>query len=365
MNIALAHDSFTQLGGAERVVERFHRLFPQAPVHVLALDRSLEPHFSGWDIRPSRLQPLYRILPKLKFWLPLIPWAVRSMGAAGVQVVLSSSSGFAKNVPVAPGATHVCYCHTPPRFLWHDDGYLDQELGWLRPLKPLVAALLGRLKAWDQLGTARVDRFVANSREVQRRIRDVYRRDSTVIYPPVDTIFWKPTAEREDNFLLAGRLQLHKKPDFAVRLFTELNLPLRVAGEGRALDFLKSIAGPTVTFLGRITDEQLRDEYSRARAVIFPQHEDLGLVPIEAAACGTPTLAYGAGGATETVLPGVTGELFSRHDVREVSDLVKSWNGAHYNPAALRSHAETFSAERFDREILAFVSSAAKLKKTA
>lgn len=356
MKLALAHDSITQLGGAERVVSRLCGSFSGAPLYVLVSDRRIQSRVTQGIVRTSWLQALYRLIPKLQYLLPFIPAAVSSLRFGEFDAVLSSSSGFIKNISLPKGTVHICYCHTPTRFLWLEPGYLDQELpGTLRPLKPMLKWYLGYLKRWDWRGAQRVTYFIANSREVQRRIREHYGRDSEVIYPPVDTAFWRRTVPRKDHFLLVGRLQAHKRADFFIRLCSELGLPLRVAGEGRQLGYLRSLAGPTVTFLGRISDEQLRDEYSAAKAVLFPQVEDLGLVPLEAAACGTPTLAYGRGGALETVVPGKTGELFPSYDTNAVGALLKTWDPSRYDGAVLRAHAERFSGQSFDAQIRAFL----------
>ena len=196
------------------------------------------------------------MLPRLKWWLPLIPWAVSSLNFKGFDAVLSSSSGFVKNITVPFGSVHICYCHTPTRFLWLEPCYVDQEVPSL--LKPLARLFLGYMRRWDAAGSRRVTHFIANSSEVKHRIQTVYGRTSTVIYPAVNTSFWRQTAPRASHFLLAGRLQAHKQADFAVRVCTEYNLPLRVVGTGRDLEHLRAIAGPSVTFLGRVSDEQLR-----------------------------------------------------------------------------------------------------------
>ncbi|HVY67854.1 MAG TPA: glycosyltransferase, partial [Patescibacteria group bacterium] len=312
MRIALAHDSFTQLGGAERVLEALHELFPDAPVFTLAFDPQFRQRYRSWNIQTSGLQPLFLAWPHLGHWLPLIPWAVDSLNFGLYDVVISSSSGFIKNIAVPEGCRHIDYCHTPMRFLWTEPDYVRQEVPL--PLRPFARLLLQRLKDWDLRGARRVTEFIANSREVQSRISRYYGRDSVVVYPFVDTDFWHPSRSKKDYFLLAGRLQAHKNNEIIIRVFSELGLPLRVAGTGRQEKYLRGIAGPNISFLGRISDEQLRDEYSGALAYLYPQLEDFGLMPLEAAACGTPTLAYGRGGALETIAAGVTGEFFRSYD---------------------------------------------------
>src|ERR1051326_3714298 len=282
MRIALAHDSFTQLGGAEKVLEDLHQVFPDAPIFTLVFDNKFKSKYQNWDIRISWLQGLYNFLPKLQYLFPLIPSAVSSLNFSGYDVVISSSSSWIKNISVSKNCVHINYCHTPTRFLWSDAEYVNQEVP--AALKWLIKPFLAWMRKWDYRGAQRVNYFIANSLEVQKRIKEYYGRDSEVIYPGVDTNFWKPTTAKQDYFLIVGRLQAHKKNDLIVELFNELGLPLHIAGIGRQENYLRSIAKNNIKFLGRISDEQLRDEYSGAKAVIFPQVEDFGLVPIEAAA---------------------------------------------------------------------------------
>jgi glycosyltransferase involved in cell wall biosynthesis len=268
--------------------------------------------------------------------------------------------------------------------LWSDPNYIKQEVSFA--IRPFVGAILSRMKKWDYSGAQRVSKFVANSKEVQERIKEYYKRDSEVIYPFIDLDFWKPShnlviarsasdeailpqekiasdalamtngAEyvptKKDYFLIAGRLQAHKKNDLIIEIFNELGLPLHVVGTGRQEEYLKSISKPNVTFLGRVSDEQLRDEYSGALGYIFPQNEDFGLMPLEAADCGTATLAYGQGGALETIIPGQTGEFFQSYDKEKIKQMILSWNLEKYKPLDLRSQAEKFSKEKFKQSIL-------------
>src|SRR6266404_203212 len=278
MNIALAHDSFTQMGGAERVIEALHELFPDAPVFTLVFDPQYREKYKSWDIRTSQLQTLYLTAGKLQYLLPLIPYGVDSLNFGLFDVVISSSSGFIKNIRVPKPAIHINYCHTPTRFLWQDPDYVKQEVPWLA--RPLINMVLKRMKDWDLRGAQRVSHFIANSQEVQNRINTYYHRTSTVIHPFVDTEFWKPTQSKKDYWLIAGRLQAHKKADVIVRIFNELELPLHIVGTGRQEEYLKSIAKPNISFLGKVSDEQLRDEYSGAKGYIFPQLEDFGLMPL-------------------------------------------------------------------------------------
>lgn len=353
MKVALAHDSFTQLGGAERVVESLHEMYPDAPVFTLVLDRKLKDKYRSWDIRTSWLQVLYNFIPKLQYLLPFIPAAVSSLDFSGYEMVMSSSSSFIKNIRVPKSTIHINYCHTPTRFLWSDENYINQEVPAI--LRPLVRPFIGLLRKWDYAGAQRVTHFIANSREVQDRISRYYQRTSTLVPPFIDVNFWHPTVEKQDYFLIAGRLQAHKKNDLIIEIFNDLGLPLHVVGTGRQEHYLKSIAKPNISFLGRVSDEQLRDQYSGTKGFIFPQLEDFGLMPLEAAACGTATLAYGKGGALETVMPGVTGELFSDYDQQKIKLLILAWNPQKYTLDNLRAQGAKFSKEAFKQSIGKFV----------
>jgi len=351
--IALAHDSFTQFGGAERVIEALHEFFPEAPIFTLVYDKKFKDRYGSWDIRASWLQVIYQFIPKFQWLFPIIPLAVSSLDFSAYDIVISSSSSFIKNIRVPKNCVHINYCHTPTRFLWSEQNYVQQEVPAL--LRPIVRAIISAMKKWDYKGAQRVSKFIANSTEVQGRIKKYYNRESEVVYPFIDTNFWHPTAEKKDYFLVVGRLQAHKRNDLIVEIFNELGLPLRIAGTGRQEKYLQSIAKPNISFLGNITDLQLRDEYSAAKGLIYPQIEDFGLVPLEAAACGTATLAKAEGGALETVLPRITGEFFNSYNKDEIKQLILSWNPQKYSADNLRAQAEKFSKEKFREKIINFI----------
>ena len=369
--VALAHDTFTQLGGAERVVAVFHEIFPDAPVFVLVESAELKEKFKAWDIRTSSLQTLFLAFPKLQYFLPLIPSVLDSWEIGDYDLLLSSSSSFIKNIRVPKNTTHICYCHTPTRFLWHDHDYIDQELPWfLVPIKPLIKFFLNKMRNWDYARAQKINFFIANSLEVQKRIKKYYNRDSEVIYPPVDTNFWTPsgmskiassdallamTDEKQNYFLLAGRLQAHKQNDLIVQIFNELGLPLHVVGTGRQEAYLRSIAKPNITFYGLVSNEELRNQYRAAKALVYPQIEDAGLMPLEAAACGTAAIGLAKGGSLETIIPGITGELFADYDKEKIKQLIIHWDSQKYSLNNLRSHAEKFNTERFKRQIMEFI----------
>ncbi len=355
MKIILAHDSFTQYGGAERVFDGMHELYPHAPVYTLVISPEMKACYSGWDVLISPLQWVYHWYPKFQHLFPLIPLALRFFRTERADILLSSSSSFIKGIIKPAGAFHVNYCHTPTRFLWVDPEHAYKEIP--RVLHPLARMYMWWLKKWDYAKAQQVDYFIANSNEVQKRIKQYYHRDSVIIYPFVDITFWKPTRAKQDYFLIAGRLQYAKGLETVITAFNELGLPLHVVGTGRFEHHLRSMAKSNVTFLGRISDEALRDEYSGARAFIYPQREDFGIMPIEAAACGTPTIGLAAGGTLETVVRGQTGELFEQATSSAITQYVSEWQDDRYTQAALTAHAQQFSKEQFKQQISDYITS--------
>ncbi len=375
MKLVLAHDSFTQLGGAERVFLCMADIFPEAPIYTLVLDKNIAKQLPTQilhRIRVTKLQCLYNVFPVFQYLLPLIPFALRLTKLPKCDVLFSSSSAFAKGFRKPKGARHVNYCHTPTRFLWTDSEYFAQEVP--KVLRFPAKIFLRWMKTWDLRVTKNVDVFVANSKEVQARIKKYYKRDSEVIYPFVDTEFWKPlhedkayrgkgivqdavssttlyTLHPNPYFLIAGRLHAHKHNDLVINACNDLGLNLHVVGTGRDEAHLRAIAGPAITFLGRISDEDLKNEYRGARGYIYPQVEDFGLMPLEAAACGTASIGVSLGGSLETIIPSITGEWFSVGNKNELKGLLQNWDESKYSVEALRAHAEEFSKKKFIAQI--------------
>lgn len=354
MKVAIVHDSLTQFGGAERVLQALHEVYPQAPVFTLVYDKKLAHYFEGWTIISSPLQHLYRILPRLQFLLPFIPLALRFFDFSGYDLVLSSSSVFAKGIRVPKGILHINYCHTPARFLWlESETYLHEEVPFWA--NPFIRAYFKWMRLWDKRSADRVNFFIANSKNVQERIKKIYGRESEIIYPFVDTSFFYPSVPKENYFLVAGRLQAHKRADLVIEAFNDLKLPLHVAGTGRALDKLKILAHDNVVFLGRVEDEILRNEYSGAQAYIYPQEEDFGMMPLEANACGTPVIAYGRGGALETVIAGKTGIFFEQQNAESLKEALVQFKQAQFDSENLFEQAENFNKQKFKEKIQEFV----------
>ncbi len=351
--IILAHDSLTQFGGAERVLLSLVELFPTADLYTLAAKPEIAKYFKGTKIYTSFIQKFLGILPDFRYSIPFIPLACKFLKIPEGKILLSSSSSFIKAINKPKNGLHINYCHTPTRFLWINQDYLKQEANIFQQI--VLKPILNRLKKWDYRAAQKVDFFIANSKEVQDRIKKFYHRDSELIYPGVDTKFWHKTQVTSDYFLLAGRLHAHKNNELIIKVCNELNLPLHVVGSGRDEENLKKIAGPNVRFLGRLSDEELRDQYSGALAYFFPQLEDFGLMPLEAASCGTPTIALGMGGALETIIDGQTGFLFSEATVDSVKQALDKFKLNPLSVEKIIAHAQEFSVEMFKNKILDFI----------
>jgi glycosyltransferase involved in cell wall biosynthesis len=353
--IALAHDSLTQYGGAERVFEAVHEMFPESDAYTLVKDSGMDSHLSGWKIITSPLQGLYSLYPHYTHLFALIPIVLKIWKPIPVKILLTSSSSFIKALIKPEGAIHIDYCHTPTRFLWMDPEHAYQEIPAV--LHPLAKAYFSWMKKWDLRAAKNVDFFIANSKEVQKRIKNIYKRESEIIYPFVNTDFWEPTQSKQDYFLIAGRLQYAKGLKTVIEVFNDLGLPLHVVGTGRFERQLKSMAKGNIKFLGRASDEVLRDEYSGARGFIYPQFEDFGIMPLEAAGCGTATIGLAKGGSLETIIPNQTGELLEIINAQTLKTAVLNWDETNYSQETLIQHSKQFNKENFQQKLLAFVES--------
>lgn len=355
MKIALVHDYLSQDGGAEQVLRAFHEVYPDAPIFVLFHDRNKITAFDNTDVRES----FFRFLPfgktKYQWYLPLMPIATERHNLHEFDVVLSSTSAFAKGILTRPETLHISYCHTPTRYLWTDTHEYIADLKYSWFVKMLLPRLIHKMRLWDKMSVDRVDYFIANSRTVAQRIAKYYRKESDVIYPPVTLPAWVPKETTGDYFISGGRLVPYKRFDILVSAFNRSGLPLVIFGDGPELERLKESARSNVTFVGRISDEEKFLLLRNARAFLHPQVEDLGITPLESMAVGTPVLAYGVGGVTETVIPGVTGEFFMEQSWEAVFDMVLQFDPKKYDPQVIRARAEQFAVERFKQRIAQYV----------
>ena len=355
VRVALVHDYLNQMGGAERVLLSLHNLYPQAPIYTSIYEPSrVDKRFRTMDLRTSFLQGMPLVKRHHQPFLPLFPLAIESFDLREYDLVISDSSAFAKGIITRPDALHICYCHTPMRWAWNYQDYVERErLG--RLARTMLPPFITWLRQWDYATAARVDYFIANSPVVQARIAKYYRRESAYIPPPVDASRFSVAASHEDYFLIVSRLVPYKRIDLAVQAFTTLGLPLRVIGAGRDEARLRKLAGKNVRFMGRLSDADVRQQMAGCRAFLFPGEEDFGITPLEAQASGRPVIAYGAGGARATIVPGVTGLFFDTQTPQALADTVRAFRDEDFDPQTIRRHAEEFSEERFVRQVTAFV----------
>lgn len=363
LKVAIVHDFLTYWGGAEQVLLSLHHIYPDAPIYTLLYDEKMDEYFPNARIRVSFLGKLPNFLRKRKkFMLPLMPTAAETFDLSGFDLVISSSGSFAKGVIVKPRTLHVSYCHAPTRFLWDwYNNYLEENhIGKIKKL--VVVPILHLMRIWDRSASERVDFYVANSQNTARRIKKFYGRDSEVIYPPVDFTKFSamknlPSVPEKDYYLIVSRLSPYKKIDIAITAFNKMNLPLVIIGEGSDRRRLEKMAEDNIKFLGFQDEEHLAAYYQGAKALIFPGEDDFGITIVEAMSFGKPVLAYGRGGALETVIPGKTGELFMSEVPEILADSVRrmSRDMEKYDAKEIKTHAEKFSRENFEKEFKKFV----------
>lgn len=366
--IALVHDFLTQFGGAERVLEVMSEMFPEAPIYTLLYDKEkMRGKFEDKDIRTSFLQKFPRFLRKRPGWLlPFLPTAPETFDLREFDLVISSSGAWTKGIVTKLDTIHVAYIHSPMRFVWdYNEKYLKEDRR--EKLGFLVRPVLSYLRLWDRLAADRPDHLIANSEYTRSRLEKYYRRESEVIYPPVDVKRETRNVKRKDAsrftlhasqyFLIVSRLSPYKKVDKAVEAFNKLGLPLVVVGEGKQEKYLKSIAGDNIKFMGFQPDEKMAEIYAGARAFVFPGLDDFGLAPAEAMAGGVPVIAGNYGGAKEIVEEEKTGEFFETATPEIIADGVRRFveNEKNYDKEYIRGSAERFSKERFKKEIGDFI----------
>lgn len=358
MRVAIVHYWFVGMRGGEKVVESLCRLYPQADLFTHVFDpAAVSEAIRSRPIKTSFIQSLPRATRLYRQYLPLMPLALEQLDLRNYDLVISSESGPAKGVIPAPEALHVCYCHSPMRYVWNMYHDYRDEAGFLTRL--LMPPLAHYLRNWDALSATRVDHFIANSVTVAHRIERYYRREADVIHPPVaaDAFAIAPPSEIGDYYLMVGELVGYKRPDLAIKTCNALGKKLIVIGGGAHLDAMRKLAGPTVSVIGPQPLDVLVHHYSRCRALIFPGEEDFGIVPLEAMASGRPVIAFARGGATETVVEGVTGLFFDAQTIESLGAAIARFESAEFSPDRIRAHAQTFGAERFLDEMRAKIDS--------
>lgn len=364
MKIALVHDFLTYLGGAEQVLRSFHRIWPEAPIYTLIYDEDfVKEYFPNSKIIGSFLQKFPKFIrQRKKYLLPFEAIAPETFDLKNFDLVVSSSSSFAKGVIVKPKTIHISYCHAPTRFLWDWNKEYAKENN-LGPIKKIfVSPMLHYLRMWDKAAADRVDYFIANSRSTQNRIEKFYRQRSDIIYPPVDTDRFrirneKPRLKDKDYFLIVSRLSPYKKIDEAIEAFNKLDWPLYIIGTGEQEKYLKKIAGKNIKFLGFQSPDRLAEYYQNARALIFPGEDDFGIVIQEAMSAGTPVIALRNGGTAENVIDGVNGSFFDHSVPPLIAEAVVRFvaDEKKYNRQTVSESASRFSRNRFEEEIKNYV----------
>lgn len=346
MKVALVYDRVNKFGGAERVLLTLHKIFPEAPLYTLVYD----PQSAAWSkvfkVFPSFINNFKFLRNKHEWLAPISAFAFESFDLRNYDVVISVTSSDAKAVITKPGQLHICYCLTPTRYFWSGADQYAKD----KKVKIIPKGMMNYFRTVDLLSSKRPDHYIAISEEVKSRIKKYYHRDSSVIYPSIDDKFYTknfiPDSER-DAYLIVSRLVPYKKVDIAIKAFNKLKKPLIVVGTGSEMSRLRKLAGPTISFTGAVSDDRLIDYYRHAKAVIFPQEEDYGLVPLESQASGTPVIAYGKGGALETILDGKTGVIFHDQTTKSLINAVNKFENMKFKSQLCQENALRFNEASF------------------
>ncbi|MDE1917936.1 MAG: glycosyltransferase [Sphingomonadales bacterium] len=354
--VAIVHYWLVAMRGGERVLERLLNLYPDADIltHVYDL-QAVSARIRAARVRTSFINSLPYARKFYQYYLPLMPMALEELDLSGYDLVISSEAGPAKGVITPPNAMHVCYCHSPMRYIWDHYHQYRKEANWLARMA--MPSMYHRLREWDVSSSARVDRIAANSHFIQSRIRKFWRREAEVIHPPVETNLFTPSLEIDDAYLWVGQMVPYKRPDLAVDAFNANGLPLLMVGSGGMAKALKARAMPNIRFVDHLDFSALRRAYARARALVMTAEEDFGLTPVEAMASGRPVVGLGRGGLVDSVIPDRTGILFERQDTEDLIEAVDRMEYflRHFDPRHAIEQASHFSPEAFDDKIRQFI----------
>lgn len=352
LKIAIVHDWLTSYAGADRVVDQLEQTFPGAPIFTLVYDKKKFPeHFQKYDVRTTYIQKIPFAIKLYKYLLTLMPGAFEALDLTEYDLVISSCSSCSKGIITRPDAVHICYCHTPTRYIWDFYYTYLRNASWLK--RKMMPHMIHKMRIWDKCAADRVDYFVANSNYIAQRIKKYYRRDSVTIYPPVHINDY-PVVEKPDNYyLVVGRFVYYKRIDLAIQACNSLGRRLIIVGGGDEDKKLRAMAGPTVEFKGAVSDEEIQRLYIHAKAFLFPGEEDFGITPVEAQSAGCPVLAYGRGGVAETVLAEKTGLFFEQQTPESLVDCMQKFeeDGVGFSRAQIREHSLRFEEARFTQDI--------------
>lgn len=358
MKVALVHEFLTQYGGAERILDCFLEIWPEATIHTLVYDqKKMGQFYDKYPIKTSFVQKLPSIPPAgYKWWLALYPKAIESFDLTDYDLVISDSSAFAKGVKTHHPTRHICYVHTPTRYLWQVTKEYLRDAPIPSFIRPIMPPLINYLKKWDYQAAQRPEYIIANSKNIAKRIKKFYDREAdAIIYPYVDCSRFKISKNHKNYWLVAGRQEPYKKTELVIQAANNLKINLIISGSGSKMEKFIKIAGPTIKFTGRVSDEELVRLYQDCIAFIFPPEEDAGIMPLEAMAAGRPVLAYGQGGVLESIVPGVTGEFFQKQSVECLVKAIENFDEKKYDPIKIRNHAKKFDKSIFKEKINKFI----------
>lgn len=354
MKVAIVHDWLTIYGGAESIIRILHDLFPEAPIYTSVYDADNMPQdFRSMDIRTSFLQKMPFAKKKYTSYLQLMPKAFESFDLSEYDLVISSSTCCAKGVKTRADALHICYCNTPMRYAW--DFYDEYVSGKNVLARAYIGMVMPSIRRWDYKSSDRVNLFIANSNNVAERIKRIYGRNSHVIYPPVRTEMFVPDGVDEGFYLAVSRLVPYKRIDLLAEAFTKMNKPLYIIGAGSEYEKIDVLAGDSVKLLGRLSDEEVLEYMQHCKAFLFPGEEDFGITPVEAQACGKPVIAFGKGGAKETVIDGLTGVHFKEQTVEALVEAIERFEAIDFKTDEIIENAARFSESRFRTELYDYI----------
>lgn len=355
MRVAIVHD-WLIAGGAEKVVYEIHRMYPDAPIYTSYCTDEWRQRMDGKVITGFLQRWPF---PRLRKFVPFLrAWWFSRLDLSGYDLVISSSGAEAKGIRVPKGTVHINYCHAPTHYYWsrYDEYMKNPGFGLFDPLaRAGLKLLVGPMRRWDYKAAQRPDHIICNSTHIKSEIKKYYGRDATVISPPIDISRFKLGAKKRHGFLAVGRQTPYKRIDLAVAAATELSAPLTVVGDGPDFGKLKKMAGPSVTFLGFVDGPKVIEAYQSAEAFLFPGLDDFGIAPVEAMACGTPVIAYKAGGALDYVVPGKTGEFFAEQTVQSLAVAMKNFNPSKYSHSDIKRYAEGFSSAKFQKSLSSYI----------
>lgn len=350
VRIAFVHEYLVKDGGAERVLWEWHKMFPKAPIYTLIYDQiGTHNRFKNCNIKTSFLQKMPLAIKKYHLYFPLMPKAAESLDLSNYDLVLSNSHSYAKGIKVGPKTLHIYYCHTPTRYLWLNPKSHIKKAAYSPFFKIFMPFIIRKIRKWDYAAAQKPPIFIANSQNVAKRISKFYKRESCVIYPPIDVKKFQITNKIKDYYLIVSRLEPHKKVDLAIRAFNKIKKPLIIIGEGTQKPYLQKIAKSNIKFIPWVSDVKLAKYYRQARAFIYPQEEDFGITALEAQSSGRPVIAFAKGGALETIIDGKTGIFFQKQTVQDLIRAIKKSTKIKWRPAQIRRHAQKWDRKIFQK----------------